>query len=60
MSRQDKPQTMNKQDMVGIALEREAKGRMIKLRDKLNEMIMTSCEMSQIDENRHPFKSVKQ
>jgi hypothetical protein len=27
MSRQDKPQTMNKQNMVGIALEREAKGK---------------------------------
>jgi hypothetical protein len=32
MSRQDMPHTMNKLDMVGIALAREAKGMMIELK----------------------------
>jgi hypothetical protein len=36
MSRQDMPHTMNKLDMVGIALAREAKGMMIEL--KVNYM----------------------
>jgi hypothetical protein len=38
MSRQDMPHTMNKQDMVGIALAREANGMMIELENELNEM----------------------
>jgi hypothetical protein len=33
MSRQDKPQTMNKQNMIGIALEKKPKARMIELRE---------------------------